>query len=90
MEIIERMPTTNGSTFKFLLKFLYKLSQRSDTNQMTARNLGIVWGPTTMRPSSTDTASMMCNNEICCHVIEFLITNWQTISDQFHNITYVE
>lgn len=78
-EIINRMPSTNEATFIYLLKFLYKVSTHSDENQMTARNLGIVWGPTTMRPSHTDTASMMSSNEICCIIIEYLITNWEQI-----------
>lgn len=80
-EIINRMPTTNSATFKFLLKFLYKTSQKASENQMTARNLAIVWGPTTLRPSHSDTASMMTTNETCSRIMEFLITHWISLTD---------
>lgn len=79
------MPLTNSATLKFLLKCLYKTSQKSDENQMTPRNLGIVWGPTAMRPSHSDTASMMSSNETCCRIIEFIIANWANLYDYLNN-----
>ena len=38
--IIKRMPATNAATLRLLIRFLAKVSARSEENQMTARNLG--------------------------------------------------
>ncbi|XP_078096408.1 rho GTPase-activating protein 17a isoform X6 [Mustelus asterias] len=40
-----KMPKSNSSNFRYLIKFLAKLAQNSDINKMTPSNIAIVLGP---------------------------------------------
>ncbi|XP_072415256.1 rho GTPase-activating protein 17a isoform X6 [Chiloscyllium punctatum] len=40
-----KMPKSNNSNFRYLIKFLSKLAQHSDVNKMTPSNIAIVLGP---------------------------------------------
>ncbi|XP_078414613.1 rho GTPase-activating protein 17a isoform X5 [Cetorhinus maximus] len=40
-----KMPKSNSSNFRYLIKFLSKLAQNSDINKMTPSNIAIVLGP---------------------------------------------
>ncbi|XP_048407818.1 rho GTPase-activating protein 17-like isoform X2 [Stegostoma tigrinum] len=40
-----KMPKSNNSNFRYLIKFLAKLAQHSDVNKMTPSNIAIVLGP---------------------------------------------
>ncbi|KAM6897607.1 rho GTPase-activating protein 44-like isoform 2-T2 [Xenentodon cancila] len=41
----EKLPPTNNSNFKYLIKFLSKLTEYQDVNKMTPGNIAIVLGP---------------------------------------------
>ncbi|XP_061563675.1 rho GTPase-activating protein 44-like isoform X4 [Cololabis saira] len=41
----EKLPPTNNSNFKYLIKFLSKLTEYQDENKMTPGNIAIVLGP---------------------------------------------
>ncbi|XP_030019240.1 rho GTPase-activating protein 44-like isoform X4 [Sphaeramia orbicularis] len=41
----EKLPTANGNNFKYLIKFLSKLTEYQDVNKMTPGNIAIVLGP---------------------------------------------
>ncbi|XP_006027191.1 rho GTPase-activating protein 17 isoform X6 [Alligator sinensis] len=43
--ICQRLPKHNLANFRYLIKFLAKLSQNSDINKMTPSNIAIVLGP---------------------------------------------
>uniref|UniRef100_A0A672H9P6 Rho GTPase-activating protein 44 n=1 Tax=Salarias fasciatus TaxID=181472 RepID=A0A672H9P6_SALFA len=42
----EKLPPANNSNFKYLIKFLSKLTEYQDVNKMTPGNIAIVLGPT--------------------------------------------
>ncbi|XP_053270446.1 LOW QUALITY PROTEIN: rho GTPase-activating protein 44-like [Pleuronectes platessa] len=41
----EKLPPANNNNFKYLIKFLYKLTEYQDDNKMTPGNIAIVLGP---------------------------------------------
>ncbi|XP_075949022.1 rho GTPase-activating protein 44-like [Anarhichas minor] len=41
----EKLPTANNNNFKYLIKFLSKLTEDQDVNKMTPGNIAIVLGP---------------------------------------------
>ncbi|XP_037647326.1 rho GTPase-activating protein 44 isoform X6 [Sebastes umbrosus] len=45
MTVCEKLPTDNLNNFRYLTKFLAKLSDYQDSNKMTAGNMAIVLGP---------------------------------------------
>jgi len=49
--LVSALPANNQMILIYLFKFLSKVSAHSDTNKMTPRNLGVVFGPVIVRPS---------------------------------------
>ncbi|XP_041861129.1 rho GTPase-activating protein 44 isoform X4 [Melanotaenia boesemani] len=45
MTVCEKLPTDNLNNFRYLIKFLAKLSEYQDSNKMTPGNMAIVLGP---------------------------------------------
>ncbi|KAM4531604.1 rho GTPase-activating protein 44 isoform 4-T4 [Odontesthes bonariensis] len=45
MSVCEKLPTDNLNNFRYLVKFLAKLSEYQDSNKMTPGNMAIVLGP---------------------------------------------
>ncbi|XP_017280898.1 rho GTPase-activating protein 44 isoform X1 [Kryptolebias marmoratus] len=45
MAVCEKLPTDNLNNFRYLIKFLAKLSEYQDSNKMTPGNIAIVLGP---------------------------------------------
>ncbi|XP_044531426.1 rho GTPase-activating protein 29-like [Gracilinanus agilis] len=52
-DCLHKLPDPNYATAKFLLGHLHRVAQEADENKMTAKNLGIVFGPTLIRPRET-------------------------------------
>ncbi|XP_052404582.1 rho GTPase-activating protein 45-like isoform X7 [Carassius gibelio] len=52
-ELLERLPPANIATLKYIVKHLCRVSELEQDNKMSASNLGIVFGPTLMRPRPT-------------------------------------
>ncbi|KAK1755376.1 hypothetical protein QBC47DRAFT_423465 [Echria macrotheca] len=50
-ELVERMPQANATLLKYLIAFLIKIINHSDSNKMTVRNVGIVFSPTLNIPA---------------------------------------
>ncbi|KAF9792592.1 hypothetical protein BJ322DRAFT_995743 [Thelephora terrestris] len=48
-ELVSRLPPEHLYTAKLLMMHLHRVSKQSEVNLMTARNLGVVFGPTLMR-----------------------------------------
>lgn len=52
-ELLKRLPHANISTLKYIVRHLRRVSELEQDNKMSASNLGIVFGPTLMRPKPT-------------------------------------
>ena len=72
--VLQKLPRANREILKVLIRHLNKVSLRSDKNLMTASNLGVVFGPTLIRPREETVASIM-DIKFCNEVIEIFIEN---------------
>ncbi|KAK2900391.1 hypothetical protein Q8A67_008506 [Cirrhinus molitorella] len=52
-ELLKRLPPANIGTLKYIVQHLRRVSELEQDNKMSASNLGIVFGPTLMRPKPT-------------------------------------
>ncbi|XP_051557442.1 rho GTPase-activating protein 45-like isoform X2 [Myxocyprinus asiaticus] len=52
-ELLKRLPHANIATLKYIIQHLHRVSELEQDNKMSASNLGIVFGPTLMRPKPT-------------------------------------
>lgn len=71
----------NFYAFSVLLR---RVSEQSDENKMSARNLGIIFGPTLIRPRETDATlslSSLVDYPYQARMIELLITHYEKIFD---------
>ncbi|KAM6394969.1 LOW QUALITY PROTEIN: rho GTPase-activating protein 9 [Rhynochetos jubatus] len=49
-ELVQSLPPTNYATLRYLLAHLCQVMERVSVNRMTRQNIGIVFGPTLLRP----------------------------------------
>ncbi|KAM6038983.1 rho GTPase-activating protein 9 [Chlamydotis macqueenii] len=49
-ELVQSLPPANYATLHYLLAHLCRVMERVDVNRMTRQNIGIVFGPTLLRP----------------------------------------
>ncbi|XP_056599791.1 rho GTPase-activating protein 45 isoform X1 [Triplophysa dalaica] len=52
-ELLKRLPGPNISTLKYIVRHLHRVCEVEQDNKMSGSNLGIVFGPTLMRPKPT-------------------------------------
>jgi hypothetical protein len=76
--IVKTLPKANFETLQYLVKHLKKVARLADTNKMDASNLGIVFGPTLLRPQ-VETFESILNTAAHSAVIESMITNSDAI-----------
>ena len=72
--VLQKLPRANREILKVLIRHLNKVSLKSDKNLMTASNLGVVFGPSLLRPREETVASIM-DIKFCNEVIASLIEN---------------
>ncbi|KAF9650640.1 RhoGAP-domain-containing protein [Thelephora ganbajun] len=78
-ELIFRLPPEHLYTAKLLMMHLHRVSQQSEVNLMTARNLGVVFGPTLMR--SQDSGAEFSDMAGKSLTVEWLVENAPAIFD---------
>lgn len=77
LELIFKLPPEHLQTAKLLMMHLHRVSKQSEVNLMTARNLGVVFGPTLMR--SQDSGAEFSDMAGKSLTVEWLIENAPTI-----------
>lgn len=76
-EMVVQLPRAHLETLKLLLGHLNQVALRSDENRMTARNLGVVFGPTLMKsPDASKEFSEMGGKSL---TVEYLCERYQDI-----------
>ncbi|XP_044288193.1 rho GTPase-activating protein 29 isoform X2 [Varanus komodoensis] len=83
-DLLKLLPAPNYNTLQFLLGHLHRVSEQSDENKMSASNLGIIFGPTLIRPRQTDATlslSSLVDYPYQARVVELLITYYEKIFD---------
>uniref|UniRef100_F7AS53 GEM interacting protein n=1 Tax=Ornithorhynchus anatinus TaxID=9258 RepID=F7AS53_ORNAN len=83
-QLLNQLPDSNYNTLKHLMAHLSKVAGRFEENKMSANNLGIVFGPTLLRPpggSGTGELSMACllDSGHQAQLVEFLILTYELI-----------
>ncbi|CAI9736662.1 GTPase-activating 29-like isoform X6 [Octopus vulgaris] len=72
-ELIGQLPPANYKTTSLLISHLRQVSKESDENQMNASNLGIVFGPTLLRPYEGTPLSSLVDTYYQTMSVELLI-----------------
>ncbi|XP_071814478.1 rho GTPase-activating protein 17-like isoform X3 [Apostichopus japonicus] len=74
LEIVHQLPQANKDNFEFLVRFLHKVSLKSDKNKMGASNLALVIGPNVMW-SPEDQGVSAANMGVASSILESFIAN---------------
>ncbi|TRY84682.1 hypothetical protein DNTS_003909 [Danionella cerebrum] len=89
--VCDRLPKPNKTNFRYLVKFLAKLSQESDINKMTASNIAIVLGPNLLWAKTEGSlAEMAATTSVhVVSIIELIINHasWFFPGDEDFNVS---
>uniref|UniRef100_A0A8D0G954 Rho GTPase-activating protein 29 n=1 Tax=Sphenodon punctatus TaxID=8508 RepID=A0A8D0G954_SPHPU len=83
-DLLRQLPVPNYNTLQFLTGHLHRVTEQLDENKMSASNLGIIFGPTLIRPRQTDATvslSSLVDYPYQARVVELLITHYEKIFD---------
>ncbi|XP_041736834.1 GEM-interacting protein-like isoform X1 [Coregonus clupeaformis] len=82
-DLLERLPPYSYYTLQHMMRHLHRVSENYEENKMSPSNLGIVFGPTLLRPLVSVDVSMVALLETTYQalLVEFLITHHQHIFD---------
>uniref|UniRef100_A0A8C5NB10 Rho GTPase-activating protein 29 n=1 Tax=Gouania willdenowi TaxID=441366 RepID=A0A8C5NB10_GOUWI len=83
-DLLRHLPSTHYKTLQFLMEHLHRVSERSDENKMTASNLGIIFGPTLVKPRPTDaevSLSSLVDYPYQALIVELLIRHYEMVFD---------
>ncbi|KAM4643826.1 GEM-interacting protein [Amazona ochrocephala] len=80
-ELLSKLPASNYNTLRHLIAHLYRVAENYKENKMSPNNLGIVFGPTLMRPGAGSDVSMSCllDSGYQAQLVEFLIHNYERV-----------
>ncbi|KAJ8409562.1 hypothetical protein AAFF_G00229630 [Aldrovandia affinis] len=83
-DLLRQLPPTHYRTLMFLVEHLYRVTEKADENKMTASNLGIIFGPTLIKPRQTDaevSLSSLVDYPYQALIVELLIRHYHKIFD---------
>ncbi|XP_051538231.1 rho GTPase-activating protein 29-like isoform X1 [Myxocyprinus asiaticus] len=83
-DLLRQLPPAHYKTMQFLIQHLHRVSERADENKMTASNLGIIFGPTLIKPRQTDaevSLSSLVDYPYQALIVELLIRHYEMIFD---------
>ncbi|XP_034023139.1 LOW QUALITY PROTEIN: rho GTPase-activating protein 29, partial [Thalassophryne amazonica] len=83
-DLLRQLPPTHYKTLQFLMEHLHRVMEHSEENKMTASNLGIVFGPTLIKPRQTDaevSLSSLVDYPYQALIVELLIRHYQMLFD---------
>ncbi|NXV75408.1 GMIP protein, partial [Atlantisia rogersi] len=80
-DLLSKLPGSNYNTLRHLVAHLYRVAEKYEENKMSPNNLGIVFGPTLIRPGSGSDVSMSClvDSSYQAQIVEFLIQNYERV-----------
>ncbi|NXW41355.1 RHG15 protein, partial [Nyctiprogne leucopyga] len=77
-ELVQSLPLVNYSTLRYLLAHLCRVIERVDVNRMTCQNIGIVFGPTLLRPER-ELGSLVADMAQQNQAVELLLAHFDHI-----------
>ncbi|XP_057698004.1 rho GTPase-activating protein 45 isoform X2 [Corythoichthys intestinalis] len=81
-ELLKELPKANMATLRYLIRHLRRIAELEEDNKMSPGNLGIVFGPSLMRPrptGATVSLSSLVDYPHQARVVEALIVFYTTI-----------
>ncbi|XP_064366869.1 rho GTPase-activating protein 10 isoform X4 [Dromaius novaehollandiae] len=87
--LVHKLPEKNKEMLDILVKHLANVSKHAKKNLMTVANLGVVFGPTLMRPQEETVAAIM-DLKFQNIVVEILIENHEKIFKTLPDATFPE
>ncbi|XP_072500145.1 rho GTPase-activating protein 29-like isoform X2 [Notamacropus eugenii] len=82
--LLKKLPGPNYNTIEYLIGHLNRVVQRAEENKMPSSNLGIIFGPTLIRPWRTDakvSPSSLVDYPHQARIVELLIAYFVRIFD---------
>ena len=76
-ELVQLLPPIHLQVLSYILEFLVEISKFKETNLMGFINLGVVFGPSMIRPQVADTFSLM--NSTNAKIIELFVEYFDVI-----------
>ncbi|KAM3935140.1 rho GTPase-activating protein 9 [Leptodactylus fuscus] len=93
-ELVRNLPETNHDTLNYIICHLNSVKQHCEMNRMTTQNIGIVFGPTLMRPEKEQFANIAANMVYQNQVVENFLTHYEEIfqdnPEEYRNSTCTE
>ncbi|XP_041849036.1 rho GTPase-activating protein 29-like isoform X2 [Melanotaenia boesemani] len=83
-DLLRQLPTANYKTLRYLITHLHRVAEQAEENKMTASNLGIIFGPTLVKPRQIDaevSLSSLVDYPYQALMVELLVRHFQTIFD---------
>ncbi|XP_009280455.1 PREDICTED: rho GTPase-activating protein 9 [Aptenodytes forsteri] len=77
-ELVQSLPPANYATLRYLLAHLCRVMERVDVNRMTCQNIGIVFGPTLLRPER-EPVSLVAGMAQQNQAVELLLAHFDRI-----------
>ncbi|XP_048832789.1 rho GTPase-activating protein 29-like isoform X2 [Brienomyrus brachyistius] len=83
-DLLRQLPPVHYRTLRFLIGHLHRVTEKADENKMTASNLGIIFGPTLIKPRQVDadvSLSSLVDYPYQALIVELLIRHYEKIFD---------
>ncbi|XP_030607373.1 rho GTPase-activating protein 29-like isoform X2 [Archocentrus centrarchus] len=83
-DLLHQLPPANYRTLRYLIAHLNRVTEQAEENKMTASNLGIIFGPTLVKPQHTDaevSLSSLVDYPYQALMVEQLVKHFQTVFD---------
>ncbi|XP_033837923.1 rho GTPase-activating protein 29-like isoform X1 [Periophthalmus magnuspinnatus] len=83
-DMLRQLPPANYRTLRYLIAHLHKVTEQAEENKMTASNLGIIFGPTLVKPRQADaevSLSSLVDYPYQALMVELLVRHYQTVFD---------
>ncbi|VDL78078.1 unnamed protein product [Nippostrongylus brasiliensis] len=71
--LLRKLPRHHYATLRYLIYHLHEITKNSQVNKMETRNLALMFGPSIVRPSDDNMATMVTHMSDQCKIIETLI-----------------
>lgn len=84
-ELLQDLPPENRATLQYLLRHLRRIVEVEQDNKMTPGNLGIVFGPTLLRPRPTEATvslSSLVDYPHQARIVETLISHYGLVFEE--------
>ncbi|KAK2822673.1 hypothetical protein Q5P01_022738 [Channa striata] len=83
-DLLRQLPAPNYRTLRYLIAHLNRVTEQVEENKMTASNLGIIFGPTLVKPRQTDaevSLSSLVDYPYQALMVELLVRHFKKVFD---------